>query len=53
MRRNRVRDEGYTLALSEAGWLVVRLWEHQSMDEMLETVVGALRSRGLKQGPAA
>ncbi len=53
LRRNRVRDEGYTQVLSTAGWSVVRLWEHQPMDEMLETVVGALRSRGRTQGPGA
>lgn len=48
LRRNRSRDEGHTLALSDAGWLVVRLWEHQPLDEMFEQVVGALGERGLE-----
>lgn len=46
--RNRVRDDEHNRALAEAGWLVVRLWEHQPLDEMRELVTAALGSRGLR-----
>jgi DNA mismatch endonuclease, patch repair protein len=45
LRRNRERDERQTRALEDAGWLVIRLWEHIDEDEAIAVVVAALASR--------
>jgi DNA mismatch endonuclease (patch repair protein) len=49
LERNLARDEMYTTALTEAGWTVVRIWEHDSVesaaDRVLEAVRGARRDR--------
>ena len=42
LSRNRARDELDTAALAEAGWRVVRLWEHASLDEAVAAVEAAL-----------
>lgn len=39
LQRNLARDEAYTAALVEAGWVVVRIWEH----EPLNVAVGKVR----------
>lgn len=52
----RVRDIRSDGLLLEAGWAVVRLWEHQPIDEMaeeVETAVRRARSRELKIGSGA
>lgn len=39
---NRERDQLQARELAAAGWTVVRLWEHQSLDEMVDEVVSAV-----------
>lgn len=39
---NVARDQRNVAALNAAGWTVVRLWEHQPLDEMLRLVELAL-----------
>jgi DNA mismatch endonuclease (patch repair protein) len=46
---NRARDEMQDRLLREAGWTVVRLWEHQLDEDALELVVSALRDSGRVQ----
>jgi DNA mismatch endonuclease (patch repair protein) len=41
-RANRARDVAAVRRLQDAGWRPVRLWEHQSVDDMFETVSSAL-----------
>lgn len=36
--RNRERDSDTTRSLEELGWTVLRLWEHDSAEEMVATV---------------
>jgi DNA mismatch endonuclease (patch repair protein) len=40
--RNKERDLEQTARLARTGWTVVRLWEHESTDEMVAAVVHAL-----------
>ncbi|MFK0246685.1 very short patch repair endonuclease [Amycolatopsis azurea] len=42
LRRNMERDRLVTTALKEAGWLVVRVWEHEPLPAAVAVVVGAL-----------
>jgi DNA mismatch endonuclease, patch repair protein len=44
LRRNVERDRAADAALGLAGWTVVRLWEHESLDAAVAAVVGALPS---------
>jgi DNA mismatch endonuclease (patch repair protein) len=41
LMRNRERDRTQTRALSAHGWTVVRLWEHQPLEEMTRAVLNA------------
>jgi DNA mismatch endonuclease (patch repair protein) len=41
------RDRDTDSALADAGWEVVRVWEHTSAEEALEAVLNALRSSGV------
>lgn len=48
IERNRARDRRNRRALRRAGWVVVRLWEHQierALDECVGTVEAALAAR--------
>lgn len=45
LKANADRDRATTRALEEAGWIVVRVWEHEPMAEAAEAVEAALRSR--------
>ena len=45
LRRNVERDRVADTALGHSGWTVIRLWEHESLDEAVAAVVGALASR--------
>jgi DNA mismatch endonuclease (patch repair protein) len=36
--RNKERDLRNSLALGDAGWRVLRFWEHQSVDEIVEAI---------------
>lgn len=43
LARNVERDREHDLALQEAGWTVVRVWEHEPIPEAVRTVEAALR----------
>jgi DNA mismatch endonuclease, patch repair protein len=43
IERNRRRDVETTAKLEAAGWSVVRVWEHVTVDEAIENVEAALR----------
>lgn len=43
VRRNRVRDADTDLALHEAGWTVIRIWEHESVMTAVAIVENELR----------
>lgn len=40
---NRVRDRDTTDQLKQLGWTVIRLWEHESVDDMVRKVEEALQ----------
>ncbi|HLK00088.1 MAG TPA: very short patch repair endonuclease [Streptosporangiaceae bacterium] len=42
LRRNAERDQLNNVALTSAGWTVVRLWEHVSLDDAVATVIDAV-----------
>lgn len=43
--RNRSRDDETTGALTEAGWLVLRFWEHQPTTQIADEIELAVRGR--------
>jgi len=45
LRRNRQRDDRVNRTLTEAGWLVVRLWEHVVTEDAVSRVCQACSSR--------
>lgn len=45
IRRNRSRDLRNTQALIDAGWLVIRVWEHEDPEEVANRIEAALLSR--------
>jgi DNA mismatch endonuclease (patch repair protein) len=44
--RNAERDRETDSALREAGWNVVRLWEHETLDDAVGVVECALEAEG-------
>lgn len=42
LARNVERDRGHDAALLEAGWAVVRVWEHTPVPEAVATIVAAV-----------
>lgn len=42
LRRNVERDQAANAALVAAGWQVIRLWEHESLDSAVSTVTRVL-----------
>ena len=40
--RNKARDERTTAALEDAGWHVVRVWEHEAPDAVARRIAAAL-----------
>ncbi len=40
--RNQERDAEQTAALEEAGWIVLRFWEHEGADAISEAVLTAV-----------
>lgn len=46
IERNRARDERVDQALREAGWAVVRVWEHEPPAEAAARVAALVRRRG-------
>ena len=54
LRRNVERDRAADAALGAAGWTVVRLWEHESLEGAIAAVVGVVpRPRAAADGVAA
>jgi DNA mismatch endonuclease, patch repair protein len=45
LEKNRARDAETDELLKEAGWRVVRVWEHADVDEALEEVLEVLPAR--------
>jgi DNA mismatch endonuclease (patch repair protein) len=45
LRRNVDRDRDTDHRLAEAGWLVVRVWEHEDIAEAADHVVSAVLAR--------
>jgi DNA mismatch endonuclease (patch repair protein) len=45
LARNVARDRANDRALRASGWQVLRIWEHQPVDEAVATVLAALASR--------
>lgn len=41
--RNRTRDEATDKALTDAGWTVLRFWEHEGAAEVAATIIAAVR----------
>ncbi|MGF0310974.1 very short patch repair endonuclease [Rhodococcus sp. IEGM1428] len=41
--RNQQRDREQDAALEKAGWVVVRIWEHQTIDSAVSDVVAVVR----------
>jgi DNA mismatch endonuclease (patch repair protein) len=42
--RNRARDRETDGLLAEAGWIVARFWEHQSTEEIVDTITSLVRA---------
>ena len=42
LRRNAERDQLNTAALTDAGWQVVRLWEHVTLEDAVKAVITAV-----------
>ncbi|WP_228373638.1 very short patch repair endonuclease [Demequina soli] len=45
LQRNRERDAETTATLTEAGWLVMRFWEHEDPAQVAATIVATVRAR--------
>jgi DNA mismatch endonuclease (patch repair protein) len=45
MRKNRERDLDTNQKLTEAGWLVIRVWEHEDPVVAAQVVASAVRER--------
>ncbi len=45
LERNRERDRETTAALEEAGWLVLRFWEHQDPEDVAATIIATVTAR--------
>jgi DNA mismatch endonuclease (patch repair protein) len=45
IRRNRERDAAATVALRGAGWMVLRFWEHDSVEECAAATSATIRTR--------
>jgi DNA mismatch endonuclease (patch repair protein) len=45
VERNRARDRDTERELAEAGWHVIRIWEHESADRAADKVRSAYRDR--------
>lgn len=50
--RNRERDLDSTRRLQEAGWTVMRFWEHEDPDLVSAEISTAVRSRDEKKSPS-
>lgn len=46
LAKNARRDVEQTRILTEAGWIVIRVWEHVAIGDAVSTVCDALRDAG-------
>jgi DNA mismatch endonuclease, patch repair protein len=54
LRKNMERDTRANDALRAAGWQVIRVWEHEAIDEVVESVVDVLsETEGTLTAPGA
>ena len=51
LRRNVERDRAADESLAAAGWNVVRIWEHESLDDAVAAVVAAVGPREVAAPP--
>ena len=49
LARNVARDQAADTALAQAGWTVVRLWEHVPLDDAVAAVVAVLGTPGAQR----
>jgi DNA mismatch endonuclease (patch repair protein) len=53
IEHNRERDRRADRLLTEAGWLVIRIWEHEQTERAAEMVLAALAERRASGGVSA
>jgi DNA mismatch endonuclease (patch repair protein) len=53
IERNRARDRRNDVLLTEAGWLVIRAWEHESPEDVADRIVRAVSERRFTREAAA
>jgi DNA mismatch endonuclease, patch repair protein len=53
LQRNVERDRAADAALAAAGWAVVRIWEHETVDAAVAAVIDALVRSGAAPRPAS
>jgi DNA mismatch endonuclease (patch repair protein) len=53
LARNRERDRRVDDALTRAGWTVLRVWEHMTVDDAVRDVLNALRASGARRPTGA
>lgn len=51
LARNADRDQRVNTALTDAGWHVIRIWEHEALDDAVGTVTAALPPRAAPGHP--
>lgn len=49
--RIRARDQDVTRKLQDAGWTVLRFWEHEPLDSVIETIVKTIDDQRVIQVP--
>lgn len=49
--RNRTRDQDVTRKLQDAGWTVLRFWEHEPVDAIIETIMKTLDDQRVLRVP--
>jgi DNA mismatch endonuclease (patch repair protein) len=45
LKRNVIRDRQTEAALTAAGWLVIRVWEHEEPSALASSIAAAVRAR--------
>lgn len=50
LERNKERDEAATRRLQEAGWTVLRFWEHDDPTESAKAIITAVSTERLRRG---
>jgi len=51
LTRNVERDAETTTLLTDAGWSVLRYWEHEPAAEVAEEIIAAVRAANARSGP--